>query len=150
MRALITTVPVVLGFVLAGCGGDGGGGGGGLSKAEYVERANAICTAAKAELGKLAQPTTRQAADDFIVESKAISEKAVMRLRALEPPTEIAADVSRHNDLLDRQLAKVDELLAALRAGDRQRYAAVDGEIATLTRQGDDLAAKIGIDACGR
>ncbi len=83
--ALIGTLLSLTG--LAGCGG----GGGPLSRPEFIERANAICTRAAAEERSLVPPTFRSlplANRSTYVESVQVKsiEKELRRLKAISPP----------------------------------------------------------------
>ena len=80
MRALALLVVLAV----AGCGG-----GDSLSRAEWAERANAICRDTLEKVEALGQPVTSADFLRLMPKANELGRKAVAGLRELEPPEEI-------------------------------------------------------------
>lgn len=89
-QRLAVLVPLAL---LAACGGSDDDKGTGLSKAEYVSRAEAICTRANAAVKAEAFPTSPAALPGYVEALLAIADKATKEVVALEPPVADQADL---------------------------------------------------------
>jgi ABC-type transporter Mla subunit MlaD len=89
---------------IAGCGGDDG------AESGYREDANAMCAEAKHRVEALQAPSTIEDFEPFLRRLIEMSREFDHRLRALEPPTALAAQHRRLIRLSDRG----DRLLEAL------------------------------------
>lgn len=139
---------VAVAVVAAACGG---GGGERLTKEEYVAQADAICAKANEQEDALGDvPSDPAGLAGYLEQEKAIGEEQVTSLRALEPPEELQAQVEQAYDLLDQVLAKLDEAIAAAKAGDIEQLTAIGAEAQRLATQADQIAQEIGLTVCGQ
>jgi hypothetical protein len=69
-------------LVLAGCGG-----GGRLSHGDFVQRADAVCTAFRASTARIARPRTYADIVAYVKKTRPMYEAARLRLTALKPPS---------------------------------------------------------------
>jgi hypothetical protein len=143
---------VFLAWVVAlGVGGCGGGDDGGerLSKAEFIRRADAVCSKYEARLDALGQPTNVAELRTFADKALPIAEDGREELGGLRPPSEL-------QDTYDAWLEQGDE---AIEIVERLRDAAADNDQAEIQQIAQDaeradaeanrLAEQIGFEQCG-
>lgn len=91
MKRFAAALPLAL---LAACGGsDTEQVASGLSKAEYVAKAEAICTKANADVKAEGFPTSPQALPTYVENLLKIADQATKDIVALEPPAADKADL---------------------------------------------------------
>lgn len=130
--------------VVAGCsGGDGR-----LSKAEYTEQADAICTKYDAELAKLPSPTTLDALARMAVQAKSIAGEGAAKLRALEPPEELQKQADAWLALNDENVKDIEAMRAAAAAGNRVKVQEIARDAQRNEAKADELARKLGLKSC--
>ena len=141
LGALITIL------VLAGCGSSGGGQ---LSKADFIKKADAICTKYDAKGKALPTPQSLKDIETYVPKAKAIAQDEIKELRGLvsKAPDSVKDDYSKALDLIDQQLAKLDDLLAAAKANDTAKLQKILSDD-SANKQADALAKKIGLTQCG-
>jgi hypothetical protein len=137
-----------LAAVLALAAGCGGGGDDRLTKEEFQQRANRICTELEEALDAMGEADDSEQLQDQLEASEREFEDALQELRALAPPEEYEQDYEqflRSGDELkqviaDLSRAAADEDVAALEEiserGDR------------IDTEADEAAARIGLDDC--
>ena len=144
MRRLLVVVVVfvLLGGTAAACGDDDAG----LSKAEFVEQANAACREGNEKFEALFEefPVTQAALVGFFEKATPIVEEQADRLRALDPPSEDEDTVQAIVDALDRSVedfekAEEDPAFAS------QLFEAEGGE---HTKEFEEKAAAYGMTEC--
>jgi hypothetical protein len=141
MRALPVAFVVL---ALAACsGGDGR-----LSKAEYTQQADAICTKYDAELAKLPAPRTIDALATMAVQAKAIAAEGAAKLRALEPPKELEKQAGEWLALNDENVKDIEAMRAAAAAGNRVKVQEIARDAQRNETKADELARKLGLKAC--
>ena len=145
IRPLIRPAHLAVALAVAGCGG-----GKGPSKADYVQRADRICTQARVAQQKLGSPRASADIGDLAVRTKPILQAELRRLRALETPDEVAAAATETYDLLDRQVAQIDRLAVAAKQRDLARIQSVATAAARLNDQATAKAKPIGFKVCGK
>ena len=105
------TLTVVLAAVaLAACGDSDDGGDNGKSKADIQKEAQAICTDVKKDLEKIEAPSNIQDANEvsaYFEKAVPVSQEAVDKLEALEPPDDYKADYDAY---VTAQAKQIDEL----------------------------------------
>jgi hypothetical protein len=134
-------------LAVPGCGG-GDDGGERLSKAEFVSRADAVCTRYEARLGALGQPTNVTELRAFADKALPIAKDGREELGAIRPPAEL-------EDTYDAWLEQGDE---AIEIVERLRDAAADNDQAEIQQIAQDaqradaeanrLAREIGFQQC--
>ena len=141
MRALPVALLVL---ALAACsGGDGR-----LSKAEYTQQADAICTKYDAELAKLPAPQTIDALATMAVQAKTIAAEGAAKLRALEPPKELEKQADAWLALNDENVKDIESMRAAAAAGNRVKVQEIARDAQRNEAKADELARKLGLKAC--
>ena len=120
-----------------------------LSAAEWVERANAICSDAARE-GEMALETfgDKAQAADVIECLLPIARQAEADLRALEPPAELEKDVRRWLQIRAAQIRGLNEFLAKAKEGDEAALFALGFVYESFEKDHDKLANKLGVTEC--
>ncbi len=120
-----------------------------LSRAEFVEQADAICADADGQIAALGEPTSLGELAEYGAEAIAINEEAFAALRALDAPEELQAQLDEAYGLLERQIELSRELVAAAEAGESDQVNAVGTEIGQVNDRADAIARDIGLRECG-
>lgn len=131
----------------AGCAG-GGEGDDRLSKAEYVERAEGICEDYERRLDELGDPRNVADLARLTKEALPIARRGVASLRELAPPEDMQAAVDEWLELNDRNVAGIERLGTAARAGNEDRVQEIAREAAATEDRADRLARKLGLSKC--
>src|SRR4051794_20473498 len=140
-----TAAVALLGLALvAGCsGGDGR-----LSKAEYAQQADALCTKYDAELAKLPSPTTLEALARMAAQAKAVAAEGASRLRALQPPAELQKQADEWLALNDKNVDDIEAMRKAAAANDRVKVQEIARDAQRNEAKADKLARKLGLKSC--
>lgn len=139
---LSTAAALLLG--LAACGGEEP-----LSRAEYIKQADAICQKFTDRQEKLGEPKSVKDIERLADGTKPLVEEQLKELRGLEAPDAIADDAEAAYDLLERQLPKIDELVAAAKTNDVKKIEKIATDAGKLDEQANARARKIGLKVCG-
>lgn len=117
MKRLALLVPVLPLLLLSACGGsDDDQVSAGLSKADYIAKAEAICSTANKEIDALPAPTSIAAVQGLVEESVKIAEAATDKIKDLDPPASDRADLkAKVLDPLDGQVTDGKEFLAKVK-----------------------------------
>lgn len=142
----LATLPVAVALLLvpSACGGEEP-----LSKAEYVKQADAICTDYANRQKKLGEPKSVKDIERLADETKPLVEAQLKKLRALNAPDSVKDDANDAYDLLDQQVPKIDELVAAAKKNDVKRIQKIATEAGKLDDQANAKAKAIGLKVCG-
>ena len=122
MKSLgLVLVPLAL---IAACSGGATVAPGGVSKADYLSRAEAICTRINAEQANLTTPTAVNELAPYVDKIVALADRATRQITVLEAPkADRAALQSKVMRPLASQLAEghayADQVSAAAKAGDQ-------------------------------
>lgn len=142
LKGMALTAAASGAVLLAGCGSSR------LSHAEYVKRANAICTSYRAAVKKLPRPNSVTEIETYARRSLVRYRTALAQLEALKPPQEDAVTAGQ---LLatDRKIAKDVEAIADA-ARDRKIPAVqtATAQAAADNARSDRLAAELDLTAC--
>jgi hypothetical protein len=153
----VTTLGLVLGLCGTACGGDSAPSDATaaattvvpLAKAEYTERAAAICQQGAAKAAA-AQPTpgmTPEQTAAALRQLAAVTRETLNGLRTLPPPEPSRPYVS-WLDTVDKTVTAVDQGAAALAAGDAALAQDRFREAGALTETAQGAARLLGLDAC--
>ncbi len=142
MRGAVLLLGVAL--VATGCAG---GGDERLSRAEFVDRATAICARAEARIGGLAEPETVVELAEYAREARAITEDGVADLQELEPPEPLEAGFDRYLGSADEVIGLLGQLEEAAAAGDEAESRRIAAQIGT-SAEAQDAARAAGLAAC--
>ncbi len=128
----------------AGCsGGDSR-----LSKEEYAQQADALCTKYDAELAKLPSPQSLDALAAMAVQAKAIAAEGAAKLRALKPPKELESQANQWLARNDENVRDIEAMRAAAAAKDQTKVQEIARDAARNEAKADELARKLGLTAC--
>jgi hypothetical protein len=128
------------------------GSSGRLTKAQFIQRGDAICKEMNEVPDKIAEPENASdigAVADYLQESLDQTRPKVEQFKALLPPAEDQAVATRMASIYDQLLAKEAEVIAAARARDHERYDKAQGEVKGLTMKLDEEASAYGFEICG-
>ena len=128
---------------LAGCGG----GGERLSRAEFVERATAVCARAEERIGGLAEPGSEDELAAYAREARQITADGVADLRELEPPEALEEAFDRYLERADGVVDLLEELEGAAEDGNSEDALRIAGQIGT-SADAQEAARAAGIAAC--
>jgi len=136
---------VALGLLAAGCGG---GDAGKLSKEEYVSKLNAICADFNAKQKEIGVPQSIPEVAEKGPEIIDEFDKALDKVKDLEPPDEIADQANRFIELTDQQRDLVQELIDAAKDNDAARLREIGSKIEPIDAEADQIATELGAPAC--
>jgi hypothetical protein len=136
---------VIAATMLAGCGGDGR-----LSHADFVKRADAVCSAYRSAAGSIARPRTYAQIVAYVNKTLPLYEAARIKLAELKPAAKDATSVRDW-------LAADGRIAAALRdlgqAGLRHDFPAVTAAAANVQAEGvtsRHAAQALGLQVCSQ
>jgi hypothetical protein len=139
------------GAVAAGLLLGAGGGGGGLSKADYVEQANAVCRQAAKKVAALdAAASDVEDLPKVAGEVVAVQRTALDRLKAIKAPKEDRSEIAKWIALVDQTIDQAEVSARSQRSGDITRAIAANTNGAALDRRADQLARSYGLTRCVR
>ena len=139
-------LPLVVGALLAGCGG----GGSSAQEKKFVAQANAICAQELAVLSRTPEPTTPAQAISYLPKAIAIIQRQSGRLEALSVPASKRRDLEAALST-GRQLGVIlVRFLHQLRAGTYQlaTFSQVQSQSVTLREQINVHFRKAGLTRC--
>jgi hypothetical protein len=131
--------------VLVACGG-----GGGVTKADYVQQANAVCRDAAKQVAALRIPARADITAMPKVAAKvvAVQRSAVTHLRAIKPPKKDRAQISRWIALVDQTIDQADVSARAQKDDDIPRAITANANGTALDRRADEIARAYGLRMC--
>ena len=129
-------------FLVAGCGD------GSLTRDEYVARLDEACADYGREHDEIGEPESIHDLREKGPRIIAAFERLVDRVRALEPPDELADEARRVLEIGDRQLEVLRGLTEAARTGDAAKLEELVPENARLNEEATDLFRRIGATEC--
>jgi len=135
-----------LSLLVGACGG--GGGNDPLTRAEYAEAADEICTELDEESEAIASPTSPDRVDEYVDELIPAYEDALERLKQLEPPEETQETVDEWIGLGDDTLEHLNEVRDAAAEGDEAEVRRILAEVAATNGRVNEVARELGADAC--
>lgn len=121
--------------------------GGGLSKADFIERADQICSDAQERAQDLPQPTDPRSADDYARALEEITKSYISELRDLEPPDEDVERVEQLIDAVEQAGLKVVEAIRLNSSGGNP--ARLSAEALHLAEEANEQAERYGFSSCG-
>jgi hypothetical protein len=155
VRRAIALLPLVV-VVAAGCGGDDDDSEP-LSKAEYIEQADAICSSYTEQLDPIGEEAGAQlqrrdfaAAADTVGEAVEVARPGIEELEALPKPPEDEAVLDQLGELRQQYLALIASWEDATREEDVGRIGAIVREIEEVDERADGIATGYGFQECGQ
>jgi hypothetical protein len=159
MPRVVLVVALVL-STLAGCGGGDDGGGGGTSRESFVADANRICREGEQKVAettrdqqsKIKQASTpeeqQKAVADALENATQEYEPYMDKLRALEPPEDLAKGWDGFLDGVQQAFDLIPELADATREGDRRKLSELTKEFSDIAADTRPFAQQQGLDDC--
>ena len=149
-RPLAALAVVGAAAAIAGCGG-GDDSGGALSADEFRTQADAICADANTRLEALDEPSGSDQVLGFLQSGLTVQKEQLDKLKALQPPDDLAGTFNEAMDLLDQQTTEIQG--AADRISDGEDPEAVindvSAELDSISDQADAKAKELGLEVCG-
>jgi hypothetical protein len=135
---------------IAGCGG-GDDDSGALSAEEFRSQADAICADANTRLDALDEPTGADQVLGFLQSGLTVQKEQLEKLKALQPPDDLAGTFNEATDLLDQQTAAIQGAADRIAGGEDAEtvIGEVDSKIDSINEQADAKAKELGLEVCG-
>ena len=126
-----------------------GGGGHRLSMEEYARRADAVCASYKQQVAKLGKPgSSLQRLAEFADRNLPILDRALARLKKLQPPKDEEALATRWRSSLDTLRGDAVKFRDRARANDLGGVAALLAPARSDNDVAHRLAAQLGMHVC--
>jgi hypothetical protein len=145
VRALV--VGLLAATAVAGCGGDDGGDR--LSRAEFISRADAICSRYEARLDALGQPTNVDELESFADKALPIAKDGREELGELNPPEDLEDTYDAWLDRGNEAIQIVERLRDAAEDGDQAEIQRIAQEAQRIDTESNRLAEQLGFEQCG-
>ena len=131
----------------AGCGG--GDGGERLSRAEFVERADAICQKYEARLDALGRPANVAELRSFADRALPIAREGREELGELNPPQELEKRYDAWLERGDEAIEIVERLREAAAEGNQGEIQQIAEDAQRTDAESNRLARELGFEQCG-
>jgi hypothetical protein len=146
MRTSLTTAAVLLGLMVAACGGNDGDD---EAEAEFLAQVNAVCADYGPKLELVPPPA--QDLDEWAAigaDMADLLEASVNQLRLLEPPEDLSGDFSDWLALRTEMTTAMREVQAAGGLHDEPAVEAGLARVNEAMMTADPLAAQLGFEEC--
>ncbi|HEY2769495.1 MAG TPA: hypothetical protein VGI87_02960 [Solirubrobacteraceae bacterium] len=132
----------------AGCGSSGGSSS--VSKADFVSKANAICTKVNKQIASLPKINTAQ--DLLSTGPKELTDagQGIAKLKALQVPDSIKSQVSQWISALEQESAISNKLISAFKNKNAQELTQAEAAGKTSQAQDHSRAVALGLTACAK
>jgi chromosome segregation ATPase len=151
---------LVLSLAIAAVVAVGCGGGDDASTEDFVADANRICREGEAKIDEVSREEAqaageaesleeqRQTVADVLERTTEAYQPYMERLRALDPPSDLAEAWTNFLDGVERAFDMIPELADATRAGDQKKLAALSEEFSQIARETRPFAEDNRLDDC--
>ena len=130
--------------VLGGCGSSG------PSKADFVKKADAICTATNRVHPPKPNPKNAKEAAALQADEISIRTELERKLKALKVPDSAKSDFAAYNAGTDRIIAAITTMKNDALAGNQKKYGTDSQVFQTASSEREKVAIKLGFRTCGR
>jgi hypothetical protein len=134
-------------LLLAGCGG---GGSSRLSKADFIAKANAICSKYQAKINALPQPKSVKDVPGYIDKALPLLQAGTSQLEGLKAPTELQSTADEWRGILHTQVDQAKSLKTAAEKGDVAGVTRIANGASAQNKRANQLAAQLGAQACAK
>ena len=150
-------VAVAIAVVITGCGGGGSptasssrSSDAPIGKAEFVDRANAICQTMNDRIKALPAPGSdlRKVADQYTQAGQIVAE-TLQQLRSLPQPADDQTTLNANYEKVDALLADYEPFINALRDGDRSAAKSLQTKLIAEQTEANDAFNAYGLTVCG-
>jgi hypothetical protein len=124
--------------------------GGGLSKEEFIEAADEICSEADERSQDLEPPTNPRALSEFVERAEEITRQLVEDLRELEPPERDEETIERMIDKIEEAVGYLPGIERAARISDVAAIQQLGARLQAAAAEANGLARDYGMKRCGR
>jgi len=147
-RASAAVVAAVV--MLVACSNVPGRGGARLSRDTFIDKADEICAASKAEAGQIAAPSLADpiAVEQAVAQAVAIQRRAFHKLRELEPPAQDEPAVTQWLKDVGGAVKQMVAVRRGLVTGDRDAITEATEKGAAFTSDAEEFADTYGIEEC--
>lgn len=121
-----------------------------LSRADFIERANAICATANRRTRTVPQWTDLSGLGEYVDTVLPVAKEELASLRELRPPEALEATVDRMLKAVEQTVKAVEKVGAAARRGDQAAVQSAIQQGNRSSRAARQLARKLGLMVCGR
>ena len=121
-----------------------------LTKAEYIEQADAICKDLNEETASLQQPQSKEEFEEFARHAVRKTKEAVSELRDLNPPREDEDLIRRWLEKTEQAVELLPEMQEALEENDLDRVNELGTQIQAAAGEVRRIAEEYGFKRCGR
>jgi hypothetical protein len=142
-RALPAVIVVVL---VAGCGGSKKTPQ--LTKEQYAEALNRLCTSANNQVAALRLTTAMRTWKQNGQKAAKIAGQTVKGFEALTPPDSLVEEAAKYNKASEEILSSVQDAASAAKEGDKQKFDAAISEQQNAGTEARTAAAEIGATGC--
>ena len=149
MRRPVALLAGALTVLLAACGG-GSGQEEQLTADQFRQQADAICKQYEDRIDALGNPRSLADLGDFVERAVPIIEEGNGKLRALQPPEELADDWSRAMELQDQNLGVAKDLEQAIQDKDTPKVQELLAKLDATDAQSNRIARSMGLEECGQ
>jgi hypothetical protein len=119
-----------------------------LSKAEFLSRADAVCSAGNTRIDALEKPTDMPAIATYMAEALPIAEEIQAKLDALVPPALDQKKYARLLSLIAQSVSKVPEVRSAAEVGEEKRVQRLSNDLAALQQRENGAEEELGLKQC--
>lgn len=144
MRALLVFLLLAFTVAAAACGGSSAR----LSRADFVQKANAVCGKYNDQLRALPRPSSAAEFADFVHKGKALVRKQFEELRALRPPADLQGAYDRLLATADDEAPILDRMEAAAKGGDLNKAQQLDAKLSAVDARANADARRLGLTVC--
>jgi Rad3-related DNA helicase len=141
-RAL--ALPLAAALVLGGCGGESKR----LSRAEYAQKADAICADGNRRTERLPTPTNLPELAEVTEDTRNILDDAIDELRKLRPPSDEENLAKQWLAQLEQLTDDLAEIRDGARANDRDAIRTVAERTQSHNNRANELATTLGMKVC--
>ncbi|HVM34005.1 MAG TPA: hypothetical protein VM784_01540 [Actinomycetota bacterium] len=121
---------------------------GGGAKADFINKADALCARATTRIKALTFPTTQLEAVAYVTAGIAITRNLLEDLRALDAPKQDRRELRKVLRGFDRSVGAAESYLAAIRSGNPVTTAQAERRVARVTIRANGWARAYGFGAC--
>ena len=140
--------PLLAVAVLAGCGGAGGGDA--LTREEYAQKADAVCTKYKNKTDDLGNPANLSDLADVADKVIPILHDARDELRQLKPPANEKGTADEWLDEFDVIIADVEKIRDKARDNDTAAVQKLAQPALEHDQKANELATQLGMNVCNK
>ncbi len=130
--------------VLAGCGSSNR-----LTKAEFIEKGDEICTELKELEEELSLVKSFEELEELMGPAIDKTNQALEDFRDLNPPEEDEETINKFLSIGEEQLPLMEEYKKAVGEEDREKAFAIYEEVNEKEKRSDKIARDYGLKACG-